>query len=249
MATSPIPKKKPAPIELEDTDTQEDREFSESLTAYEEHEHASRDGLDDDGEGSEYDENAHEEITTEELNDLIGSMDEEQKHLFQRVMMGKKKRKEDSGKGRKGSVSSKDEEWHPANNLQAPKARPGMAQRWVRFAIGNIDDPRNWSRSQREGWAPRSLDTVPEGFNAPTMKHPGGSGSVIAIGDLILCEMPIERFRSRKKFFKAKLARLLAAMQKRPLTAAERSGNGPAIKVVNKQTVSYGRRTAKATDE
>jgi hypothetical protein len=234
----------------ESPEARDDREYSEALDAFKQHTASARDGLDDDGEGSEYDETAHEEMTTEEVNEMLDSLTEEQRHVFERLFLSKKKDKQE-GKGKKGSVASKDEEWHPANNLQAPKARPGMAQRWVRFAIGNTDDPRNWSRSQREGWTPRSLETVPAGFNAPTMAHPGGTGSVIAIGDLILCEMPIARFISRKKYFKAKLERLLAAMQKRPLSEAERSGQGPAIKVTSKKSVTYarGQRTARATEE
>jgi len=234
--------------ETTDNPVQEDKDYEASLDAYEQDQKAARDGLDDDGEGDEYNERSHEELTTEQVEEMIASLDEEQRHVFQRLMLGKRKSKSEN-KGRKGTNAPKDEEWKPANNLQAPPARAGMAQRWVRFAIGNVNDPRNWSRSQREGWSPRSTETIPQGFNPPKMANPTGTGSVIAIGDLILCEMPIAKFISRKKYFRMKQARLLAAMQKRPLTAAEEAGDGPRIKVTNRQSVSYGRRKASSTDE
>jgi hypothetical protein len=123
-----------------------------------------------------------------------------------------------------------------------------MVQRWIRFALGNDNDPRNWTRALREGWKPRSVESIPEGFDAPTIKH-GVSGTVISIGDLILCEMTVERFKSRRRFFREKLARQLQAIERKPLSAAERLG-GPGIKVTNKKTSSYGRgRKSQATEE
>lgn len=164
-----------------------------------------------------------------------------------RVASGEKSNK---GKGVKASskVHDKDEDWAPANTLQAPPRRPGMVQRWVRHALGNDNDPRNWTRAMREGWKPRPLESVPGDFDAPTIKH-SVAGTVIAIGDLILCEMPVERFKSRRKYFREKLARQLQAIERKPLNDAEKIG-GPGIKSVNKKTVSYGRgRKTVATEE
>lgn len=171
-------------------------------------------------------------------------------------MYGLEQPKPARGKSNKGSgvkaasKSAKDDEWRPANTLDAPPPRPGMIQRWIRYQSpgpeGNLD-AKNWSRATREGWSPRKLGTVPEGFDAPTAAH-AQYGTVISIGDLILCEMPIERYKARRKFFREKLARQLAAITKKPLTMAE-SLNGPHIQVESKKDVSFGRRKARATDE
>jgi hypothetical protein len=150
-----------------------------------------------------------------------------------------------AGKGstKKGGIASKDEfEWKPSNTLDAPEPRPGFVQRWVRFMVGADQDPKNWSRSTREGWRPRSLDTVEKGFNAPTMNH-GTLGTVIQVGDVILCEMDERLYKSRKKFFRMKGLRQKEAMEKRPM-------QGTDIKVEErKSSVTFGRRRAKATDD
>jgi hypothetical protein len=61
--------------------------------------------------------------------------------------------------------------------------------------------------------------------------------------------MTVKRFKSRRRFFREKLARQLQAIERKPLSAAERLG-GPGIKVTNKKTSSYGRgRKSQATEE
>jgi hypothetical protein len=161
--------------------------------------------------------------------------------------------KANKGKGAKtASKSAKDDEWKPANTLDAPTPRPGMIQRWIRHQSPGPEgagDAKNWSRAMREGWVPRAINTVPEGFDAPTGKHGSSGGTVIMIGDLILCEMPLVRYRSRRKYFREKLQRQLAAITKRPLSMAE-SLNGPRIQVEDKHSATFGRRRrAAATDE
>jgi hypothetical protein len=152
-------------------------------------------------------------------------------------------KKAGKGSSKKGGAASKDEfEWKPANTLDAPEPRPGMVQRWVRFMVGADQDPKNWSRSTREGWKPRSVDTVTTSFNAPTMNH-GTLGTVIQVGDVILCEMDERLYKSRKKFFRAKALRQKEAMEKRPM-------QGTDIKVEErKATVTFGRRRARATED
>lgn len=158
--------------------------------------------------------------------------------------------KSNKGKGVKGASKAhdKDDDWAPAHTLAAPAPRPGMVQRWIRHALGNDNDPRNWTRAMREGWKPRTLDTVPDDYEAPTITH-SVAGTVICIGDLILCEMRVERFKSRRKYFRERLARQLQAIERKPLDVAERLG-GPGIKVNKKKDVSFGRgRKARATDD
>ena len=86
------------------------------------------------------------------------------------------------------------------------------------------------------------MDTVDKGFNAPTMNH-GTLGTVIQVGDVILCEMDERLYKSRKKFFRAKAIRQKEAMEKRPM-------QGTDIKVEERNaSVTFGRRRAKATED
>lgn len=195
---------------------------------------------------------AQDEENREEEVDETSVLDADDMYETERVAPRPGKDKTGKGKGVKtASKSAKDEEWRPANTLDAPTPRPGMVQRWIRHLSPGSEsgnDAKNWSRAMREGWRPRALDTIPEGFDPPTARH-GSYGTVVSVGDVILCEMPVERFKSRRKFFRAKLARQLAAITKRPLTVAE-SLNGPRIEVENKKDLSFGRRRrAAATDE
>lgn len=105
-------------------------------------------------------------------------------------------------------------EWSPANTLDAPPPRPGMDQRWIRFQLADKNDPRNWSRKMREGWAVRKLDTVSDEYSPPTVSA-GQLGEVIGVGDLILCERPVEMGRSRKRYFRRKYERQMAAAERR----------------------------------
>lgn len=199
----------------------------------------------------------NEEDITEDETSILNDEDMYESERDHRAEHGRDERrrvesgeKSSKGKTTKGAdkVHDKDDEWRPANTLQAPPRRPGMVQRWIRYALSNENDPRNWTRAMREGWTPRPVESVPDGFDAPTMKH-GSAGTVIAVGDLILCEMRVERFKSRRVYFRNKLARQLQAIERKPLAAAERLG-GPGIKVTSKKSANFGRgRKAAATEE
>jgi hypothetical protein len=112
-------------------------------------------------------------------------------------------------------------EWKPADSLDAPPPLPGNEARWIRFRVGNDDDQKNFSQKRRSGWVPRTLDTVQEGYYPPTMKH-AQLGEIIAVGDLILCERPMEIGIARRRYYKAKLDRQTQAGQ-RHIRQAERS--------------------------
>ena len=155
--------------------------------------------------------------------------------------------KSKNSKNAKPTKIEKQLDWEPSNTLKAPKKRPGMTQRWIRYSLHNEDDPKNWTRAMRDGWSPRKISTLPEGHNEPTIQH-GKLGTLISVGDLVLCEMPIERFLARKRYFQAKYDRQLAAIQKRPISDAEQLG-GPPIQVASKKSVTYGRRKASRTEE
>lgn len=137
--------------------------------------------------------------------------------------------------------------WEPSSTLKAPRRRPGMVQRWIRYSLHNEDDPKNWTRAFRDGWTPRDVSTLPEGHNVPTIQH-SKLGNIISVGDLILCEMREELFRARKRYFQQKYERQIAAIEKRPLADAEALG-GPPIQRAVKRSVTYGRRKARNTSE
>ena len=96
--------------------------------------------------------------------------------------------------------------WAEPTNLEAPPARRGYVQRWIRGSTRSESDPGNLAKAMRRGWKPRMADTAPD-FPAPTIKHgefPGAIGSV----DCILCERPealdwkekaIQRARTRRQ--------------------------------------------------
>lgn len=78
-------------------------------------------------------------------------------------------------------------------SLQAPEARSGFVQRWIRD--GEIDkaDGTHWFKKMREGWQPRDPETVPPAERRlyPSAKLTNGQ-SVIRVAGLVLCEMPKE---------------------------------------------------------
>lgn len=188
-----------------------------------------------------------EEFTDEEVEEMA-----EERHAKERIAKAKRRGQARDTRRRstvaqieraaKEPVRSRPEEWQPANSLEAPPPRQGMEQRWIRFQNGDKLDPRNWSRKTREGWAPRKVDTVPEGFAPPTMKH-GSSGEVIGVEDLILCERRLETGRSRARYFAAKTVRQQAAVRRQHVDKVQRDGHGIDVQEKRAQpTVGRGTR-------
>ena len=93
-----------------------------------------------------------------------------------------------------------DEPWVRGASLEMPPARPGMDQRWIRFAIRGQDDSTNWARKMREGWKPRKADTVPEDFPVPRLDH-GRMAGLIGIEGSVLCERPMGISKRRDRHF------------------------------------------------
>jgi hypothetical protein len=128
-------------------------------------------------------------------------------------------------------------EWQDPSNLEAPPARPGMVQRWVRAAFRTGDDPGNLMRARREGWRPRLVSSVDKSY-APATIHHKSLGEVIAVEGLILCEMPIKVARQRYKFYQGLLSAQNEAIQ-RDVHRDERPGQ-PII-AERRSTVTRGR--------
>lgn len=114
-------------------------------------------------------------------------------------------------------------EWQDPSNLDAPPPRPGFVQRWVRASFRTGDDPGNLMRAHREGWRPRAISSVPEGYTPATMTHKS-LGDVIAVEGLVLCELPIGVARQRKKFYDKLLSAQNEAIN-RDIHKDERPGN------------------------
>lgn len=91
----------------------------------------------------------------------------------------------------------------PPSVLDAPPPRPGMRQRWIRTHLLGQGDPAHVHKKFREGWTPRPLETVPKGFNVPTLNH-GQHQGCIGIEGLILCEMPLARVKQRNEYYAQK---------------------------------------------
>lgn len=109
-------------------------------------------------------------------------------------------------------VPSAEADWSRPSELEAPKPRAGFTQRWIRVRLGNDEDARNSMRKFREGWLPRQLDTVPDGYSPPTFFH-SRMGNVIGVEDLILCEMPIKKALQRNAYYKAKRDRMIEGIE------------------------------------
>lgn len=128
--------------------------------------------------------------------------------------------------------------WKPAESLDAPAAPAGMVLRWIRAKIGDKDDPKNLNKKFRTGWKPFLVEEAPEGYSPPeTFASP--MGSVIAVGDLILCYMPRKLFEARKRYFKN-----LVLQQKNAVRDKARSESDPRapLGIREDSTFSRGRR-------
>jgi len=108
--------------------------------------------------------------------------------------------------------SEADKPWVRPTSLEAPPARPGFAQRWIRVAIRNDPDPTNTSRKFREGWKPRAASTVPSSYQAPTIAHGKWAGT-IGVEGMVLCEMPTKMVEKRRKFYAGETRRVTSAIE------------------------------------
>ncbi len=87
--------------------------------------------------------------------------------------------------------------WLRPSSLDAPPAREGMTQRWVRQSIRGKDDPKNLNRTWREGWRPRSPDTLTEDWRIYANFADKDNGMIV-VDDLILMEIPTSFIEKRR---------------------------------------------------
>lgn len=109
--------------------------------------------------------------------------------------------------------------WKPPAELEAPPARAGFVQRWIRMSMFGKADANNMADQGRQGWRPRTLESVPDGDRKqfPTMKDPRSSGQFLVNKDLVLCEMPQRLFDQMRAHYQGKARGLVDAMVDKPL--------------------------------
>jgi len=120
---------------------------------------------------------------------------------------------------------SRADAWLPPSVLDAPTAREGMRQRWVRTSILGKPEPHHVARQMRSGWTPRPSDTVPKDFAVPTIAH-GEFKGYVGVEDMILCEMPEEKAQARASYFKHKTGEQ-SQFTKNALAKTQASGGIP----------------------
>lgn len=125
-------------------------------------------------------------------------------------------------------------DWARPSSLDAPPPRPGMVQRWKRHRLNGETDTRNWQRAMREGWRPRSADSV----NVEYESMKSGDG-LIAVEGLVLCEMPIKVAGQREAFYAQRASRQMQGVDQDLYKA--RSPGGPVINKDHQSRTDKGR--------
>jgi len=140
-----------------------------------------------------------------------------------------------------------DDDWEPPELLDAPPARPGYVQRWIRTTINGLPDPRNVARRSNQAWRPRSMDTVPKNFYAPSIQH-GEYAGYIGVEGMVLMERREKTQRRQKRQNQAMTNLLMQGVEGDLHNVHDpRSGLGqPSLR--NKSTVTRGR-PRPATDD
>ncbi len=105
-------------------------------------------------------------------------------------------------------------EWIRPSDLEAPPARSGYVQRWIRIRLGNVRDTARLRKAQREGWRSVKASAM-GGLSLPIIQHDSlGEGDYIGAEDLILMEMPERVAQQRERFYKQKQARQTGAVER-----------------------------------
>jgi hypothetical protein len=128
-------------------------------------------------------------------------------------------------------------EWKRHSALDAPPARPGYVQRFIRVRLGVSRDAANWVAKQREGWRPVKLSSVTD-RSLPTTALENGT-EVIGVEDLVLCEMPEKIFEQRQAYYRQKLRDQNSAIERQLReTGAQAAGGFGAIEQTRRTSVS-----------
>jgi hypothetical protein len=96
-------------------------------------------------------------------------------------------------------LTERPKQWMPPELLPEPDKQAGYAYRWIRVSMLNSPDPRNISRSLREGWEPVTIEEQPK-FKLLAARDGDFKGN-IEIGGLLLCKTPMEFVEQRAAYY------------------------------------------------
>lgn len=133
-------------------------------------------------------------------------------------------------------------EWRRHSALDAPPARPGYVQRFIRVRLGTHRDMARYVAATREGWRPVKASSVAD-RSLPTTQLDNGT-EVIGVEDLILCELPEKLWLERQAYYQKKLdaQNLAIERQLREVGAKAGAGFGP-IEQTRSTSISVRART------
>lgn len=114
-------------------------------------------------------------------------------------------------------------EWRRYSKMDAPDPLPGYAQRWVRARLAGKNDPTNVYKRVREGWRPRTPESVPEaGHLLPTIQL-GQFGECIGVEDSILMQIPLKLYEQMRAHYRGRKAKQTAATENALLELGEQN--------------------------
>lgn len=125
-------------------------------------------------------------------------------------------------------------EWRRHSDLDAPPPRNGYVNRFIRVRLGNVRDTGRLRNALREGWRPVLKSEVSD-RSLPSI-HLENVGDVIGVEDLVLCEMPEHVFKQRQQYFRKKLRRQNAAIERQ--LAEQSRDNVPGFGPIQQQRSS-----------
>jgi hypothetical protein len=91
--------------------------------------------------------------------------------------------------------------WRPPSKLDAPPARPGYVNRWVRWRSGNDEDAEHFEDMLDEGWRPVKRSRVRRVHELTASVH-GKNGQYYVKRGLILMELPETLQVQRNRYFR-----------------------------------------------
>ncbi len=98
------------------------------------------------------------------------------------------------------------------SSLDAPEAREGKTQRWVRQSTRGVADPKNLNRSWREGWRPRPPESLSEEWRIYANFANKDEGMIV-VDDLILMEIDSRVLGKRKKSIERQTAQQMSSVE------------------------------------
>jgi len=131
-------------------------------------------------------------------------------------------------------------EWRRPSNLDAPPARPGYVNRWIRIRFSDGRDNARLRKAMHEGWRPvRASASEVQGHSLPSIQHDQlGDGDYIGAEDLILMEMPERVHAQRQEFYRQKKQRMTGSTERQVRGVHDPSHEGfGAIQVKNTSKV------------